>query len=209
MELAFCLAWILPGLATGGVLSLALYISRRRLNAVDYQRAFYAVARRTGLTFEEGQYASSPHLTGRYRERQVMVNLRVRRMVPLDAETRFIVQLKRPLPGVVQIEENGWERRLWLRFRQRFGAGEDLAFVRRYRIRSEPPRLGVPLLIWPGLRRKLLAAHSVEIECKDHTATLIQSGIQSDPEEVLRLLDLLSETARLLEAEVPEPNRTL
>lgn len=42
---------------------------QRRHNALGYQRAWYWLSARTGLTFEPGQYAASPRLVGRYRGR--------------------------------------------------------------------------------------------------------------------------------------------
>jgi hypothetical protein len=180
----------------GLVISLSVPIAyrtyhQRRLNALNYQRAWHWLAARTGLTFEPGQYAASPRLVGKYRGRALTLDLQVAQNRSASTHTR--VHLALPLVNTdhrLTPERRSGLAGLWRRSE---------IFERRYVLTAQPATLGLALLGSTNLKRKLAEAAPERIDLQPDGLRLLADGIVDDPERLAFFFDVLSEAARLLE----------
>jgi hypothetical protein len=201
VQLVWCLSIAFTISIFATVIGVIRHVIWRQRNSIKYQRVWYALASQVGLTFEPGLYYASPRITGLYRGRPLTLDLWVDPADTLSTDTRVSLALKHAVGGYLDIAENDLLTGVKIAIQSIFNSRKRNRFVWRFSVRGDPRNLATRIVSSPNLCRKLLSTHSARIELGDQQLRFIHKGIVSDGEYLVFLFDLLSDVARLLEAD--------
>jgi hypothetical protein len=171
----------------------------RQRNSSDYQKAWYQLAPRLGLTFEPGEHYASPRITGSYRGRTATLDLALERGDTFGTYTRVMVSTREAISGSFSLVENDFFGRIGALWNAIRSSKQRNIIFWRFEIISNPVKLGHQLLASTNLRTKLLQTPEIEVNIDGHLVILKQRGIVKDSEKAAFLIDLTSEITRLLE----------
>jgi hypothetical protein len=198
-EILFCGGLWFVILTTGVAYHLYIRFQWRKVNAIEYHRAWYQLADKLQLEFDTAKYQASARVSGVYRGRSLTLNLLIDPRSPEDTETRILLALKHNLNGEFLLEESGWLERSRKYLTSIGNPRRHHPLIWRFQYVSNPAAFAESVLGSSNMRNKLLSARSVRIELRDQQLVYLHQGIVDDVEYIVFLFDLLSDVARLMD----------
>lgn len=170
------------------------------LEARILARDWRSFASRLGLKYNFGGILFGPEVSGHYHGR----DLRLTAFIPSSygyspRSTRVTVSVSLDYPCYVMLFEKPWLYDV-IRLSVPGARMGDYELDKRFAARSLPEHTVSHLLASADLRRKVLQIRPRQIRLTNHEAAVVKSGIVTEEEQLLGLIDLSESIARTAES---------
>ena len=187
---------IVVGIVLVMVLAIVFAVWRGRART----QAWEEFAAQSGLSYERGKFMRRPAISGTYRSHELRMDTFTRSSGE-SSTTYTQVVLSVSNPGGMQLElapENVFNKVGRALGMQDIETG-DAELDGRYIIKGQPESAVLRVLMQINLRQKLLEAKHFHVKLRDNTLRYERQGVESNPEALKSLFDLLSDLADSLE----------
>jgi hypothetical protein len=189
-----------------GVGALILFIGIGAAIGITQRRrmreAFGSLALRTGMQVEEGNFLRAPRLTGNYRSRATQIyTYQVRSGKNSTTYTAVTMEIANPNHYTLMLRRehalDGLGKKLGMKDLEVGDSEFDSKFV----VKSEPQILAPEMIRQYGnLRDALMRIPTIFVDLKDSTLRHHERGIQSNPDTLTSILELLASIADAIAA---------
>jgi hypothetical protein len=188
---------VFPFLIVGGsLLIMALFIVLAVLGQRKRVHAWEEFAVQLGLSFEPGGFLRQPAISGSYRSHAVRLDTFTRGSGQHSTTyTRIVLSLANP--SGMQMELGG--ENVFSKIGKALGGQDietgDAELDGRYVIKGQPESAVLRVLMQINLRQRLIEARWLHVKLNGDTLRYERRGIESNPETLKLLFDLLADLA--------------